>query len=329
MNDIEIIGLGALNVDLLYKVERIVQDGETVVTETKLSPGGSAANTIYGLAKLGVSAGFTGVVGGDTEGKLMIRDFQEAGVDTSQIRVKPEAKTGSVVCLSDRLGRRSLYVIPGANALLTMDDLDVSYIKQVGMLHVSSIVGGKQFKMLPGLMDKLAPSTKLSFAPGALYVSKGFEALALILSRTHILFVNRDELKQLTGQDVIKGAETCLRQGCSVIVVTLGRGLKLELSRGSGGKTVTAVGYIRDADSEHAIQPIDQDIAPLVDTTGAGDAFATGFLYGFLKGKELSECGYLGDIVARFSIAKLGTRQGFPTLDQLVQRYHQFYNERL
>ncbi|UCD54224.1 MAG: carbohydrate kinase family protein, partial [Dehalococcoidia bacterium] len=88
MSDIELTGLGALNMDYLYKVERIVEDGETVVTETKSSPGGSAANTIYGLAKLEVSTGFAGVIGGDTEGKILLKDFQEVGVDTTQIRVK-------------------------------------------------------------------------------------------------------------------------------------------------------------------------------------------------------------------------------------------------
>jgi len=327
VSNIEITGLGAINIDLLYKVERILDDGETTVTEAKSSPGGSAANTIYGLAKLGVSTGFTGIVGDDAEGRILMQDFQKAGVDSSQIRVKPGAETGSVVCLSDGLGRRSLYVIPGANNLLAMDDLNLPYINQAGILYISSFAGDGQFRMLLELMDRLDSSIKLSFAPGALYAAKGLKALAPILSRTHLLFVNHDELKQLTGKGVITGAESCLNQGCSIIVVTLGKGLKLELSRGMGRRTVTATGYIRDAESEYAIQPGDQDIATPADTTGAGDAFATGFLYGLLRGKGLSECGCLGDIVARFSITKLGTRQGFPTLNQLAQRYQELYSE--
>ncbi|GAH28444.1 unnamed protein product, partial [marine sediment metagenome] len=245
MSNIEITGLGALNIDHLYKVERILDDGETVVSEAKSSPGGSAANTIYGLARLGVNAGFTGVVGDDAEGKILIQDFQKAGVDTSQIRVKPGAKTGSVVCLSDRLGRRSLYVTPGANNLLTMDDLDLTYINQTRMLHLSSFADDRQFKILLELMDRLDLSTKLSFAPGALYAKKGLKALAPILSRTHILFINRNEIKQLTGEDIINGAKSCLKQGCSIIVVTLGKGISLELGKGISHKTVIATGYIR------------------------------------------------------------------------------------
>ena len=313
MSDIEITGLGAMNMDYLYKVEHIVEDGETVVTETKSSPGGSAANTIYGLARLGVNAGFSGVVGDDGEGKLLIQDFQKAEVDTSQIRIKPEAKTGSVVSLSDRLGRRSLYVIPGVNNLLTMDDLDVTYMNQARMLHVSSFADDRQFKILLDLMERLDSSVRLSFAPGALYAAKGLKALAPILGRTHIMFINRREIRRLTGKDVVGGAEICLEQGCSIIVVTLGRGQKLELSRG----VVTAIGYIKDAETEYAIQPSSQDAVPPADTTGAGDAFSTGFLFGLINGKGLSECGHLGNIVAQFSIGKIGAREGLPTLGQL------------
>jgi sugar/nucleoside kinase (ribokinase family) len=63
MSNIEVIGLGALNIDHICKVEHILEDGETVVKESRLFPGGSAANTIYGLGKLGVSTGFIGAVG--------------------------------------------------------------------------------------------------------------------------------------------------------------------------------------------------------------------------------------------------------------------------
>jgi len=329
MSNIEVVGLGALNVDHLYQVERILDDGEAVVNKTKSSPGGSAANTIYGLAKLGVNTGFTGVVGDDAEGKILVQDFQKVGVDISQIRVKRGAKTGSVLCLSDRLGRRSLYVIPGANNLLTIDDLDLTYINQANMLHLSSFAGDRQFKILLELIDRLDSSTKVGFAPGVLYASKGLKALSPILNRTYILFINQNEIRQLTGEDVIAGAESCLKQGCHIVVVTLGRGMRLELGKGVSHRLVTAVCYIREAKNEYAVESTSQSVGAEVDTTGAGDAFATGFFYGLLKGKGLNQCGRLGDIVARFSITKLGTRDGFPTLIELAHRYHELYSEQL
>ena len=86
---------------------------------------------------------------------------------------------------------------------------------------------------------------------------------------------------------------------------------------------------VRDAEKEYVIEPSSKNIISALDTIGAGDAFATGFLYGLLTGKELDECGRLGDIVAQFSITKTGARQGLPTLDELAQRYRQLYNKQL
>ena len=325
MSNIEVVGLGALNVDHMYRVERILDDGETVVNEAKSFPGGSAANTIYGLAKLGVNTGYTGVVGDDEGGKILLQDFRKVGVDTSQIKVKHGVKTGSVLCLSDRLGRRSLYVIPGVNSLLTIGDLDLTYINQAKWLHISSFADDRQFKVLLELIDRLDSSVKLSFAPGVLHAIKELKALSPILNRAHLLFVNQCEIWHMTGEDVITGAKSCLKQGCHMVVVTLGKGIRLEL----GGRTVTAVGYIKDAENEYAIEPSSQDIVSEVDATGAGDAFAAGFLYGLLKGKGLNECGCLGDIVARFSLTKLGAREGLPTFTELAQRYHELYNQQL
>jgi ribokinase len=151
------------------------------------------------------------------------------------------------------------------------------------------------------------------------------KVLSPILNRAHLLFVNQREIRHLTGEDVITGAKSCLKQGCHTVVVTLGKGMRLEL----GGRAVTAVGYIKDAENEYAIEPSSQDIVSEVDATGAGDAFAAGFLYGLLKGKGLNECGRLGDIVARFSLTKLGAREGLPTFTELAQRYRELYNQPL
>ncbi|GAG28799.1 unnamed protein product, partial [marine sediment metagenome] len=242
-------------------------------------------NTIYGLGKLGIGAGFSGTVGDDTEGRTLLKDFKAVRVDTSRIKVKPKARTGSVICLSDGRDKRSLYVLPGANNLLTINDLDLNYINGAEMLHLSSFADDRQFKLSLELIDKLDSSVRLSFTPGALYAIKGLQALAPILRRAYFLFINQDEIRQLTGEDVIKGAAKCLQAGCQRVVVTLGKGGKL--------KNTTASGYIRDTKNEYIIKP--QDTGARMDTTGAGDAFAAGFLYGVVNNKDLKECGRLGD----------------------------------
>jgi ribokinase len=319
--NIQVIGLGALNIDHIKMVERILEDGEAVALETKSAPGGSAANTIYALAKLGVSTAFCGAVGDDDYGRTLLQDFQKVGVNTTNIRVKKEARTGTVLCLSDKFGRRSLYVMPSANSLLTTADLDLDYINGAGMLHLASFADDRQFQLVLELMDKLDSSVRLSFAPGALYAAKGLKNLAPILKRAHLLFLNQDEMQQLAGEDVTSGAEGCLKQGCQRVVVTLGTGRKL--------KNVSAVGYIKDAEHEYIVEPLSQDVGAEVDTTGAGDAFAAGFLYGVVKGKGPEECGRLGNIVARFCITKMGAREGLPSQKELAQRYQELYKQKL
>ena len=82
-----------------------------------------------------------------------------------------------------------------------------------------------------------------------------------------------------------------------------------------------ATSYIRDTENEYAVESNSKDVKSALDTTGAGDAFATGFLYGYLNGKGLEECGRLGNIVAQFSISQIGAREGLPALSELAHRY--------
>ncbi|MBI2860931.1 MAG: carbohydrate kinase family protein [Chloroflexi bacterium] len=301
----DVIGLGALNVDHIYRVDCILHDGEAVVNEVVSLPGGSAANTIYGLSRLGIKTGFIGAVADDDDGRLAIEDLRRAGVDTAWIEVKPQARTGATLCLSDS-NARSIYVLPGANSLLTADDIDLRYINGARLLHLSSLVDEAQLDMLSGLMGRLK-TVKVSFAPGTLYTVKGLKALSPILARSTLLFVNEDEIRQLTGHGVEDGAGLCLESGADMVVVTMALGA-----------------YIRDARDEYFVEAPARDLN-VADTTGAGDAFAAGFLYGWLRGKGTEECGRLGHAVARLSITHLGARQGLPNAEELEQHYRQLY----
>jgi ribokinase len=322
MNNMDVIGLGALNIDNIYRVECILEDGESLVNDARSFSGGSSANTIYGLSKLGIDTGFIGAVGNDNPGKSIIRDFNKLGVETSYIVVKERERTGITLCLSDFSGKRTIYILPGANNQLSIDDTNLSYINSASYLHISSFAGDRQFDLILKLIEKIAPSVKVSLSPGSLFASKGIKALAPILSRTHVLFMNHDEIQKLTGRDIVSGSEICLEYGCHTITVTLGKGVSLT----SG--TPSAICYIRNKNTEYSLKPLDVDES-CIDTTGAGDAFATGFLYGLINDKELDKCGKLGNIVALFSIAKIGARQGLPTITQLSKRYEEIYHELL
>ncbi len=315
MTNIDVIGLGALNIDRIYLASHTLDNSEAVVTEAGSFPGGSAANTIYGLARLGVTTGFIGAVGDDADGKKLLSDFKKAGVDSSHIKLKPGAKTGATLCFSTGSGRRSLYVSPGANSLLTTEDIDLAYLNQAQVLHISSFADDRQFQMVIQVVGEV--TVKVSFAPGAIYARKGLKELAPILARTHILFLNKDEIKQLTGKDLAAAAEICLGYGCHIVAVTLGEGVSY--------KNVLATSYIRDAENEYIIDSANKEPASAVDTTGAGDAYAAGFLYGFVNGKGLKECGQLGNTVARLSVGKIGARTGLPGTIEISQRYRELY----
>jgi ribokinase len=313
---LDIVGFGAMNIDHLYKVDEIVADGEQSVNGFESLPGGSAANTIYGLAKLGVKAGFVGAIGIDDDGEELIKDFKNVAVDTSQIRIKQEVKTGSTICLSDRLGGRAIYVSPGANNLLGPEDIDLAYLNQSQMVHLSSFADDRQFNLQVGVTEKLSTSVTVSLAPGMLYVARGLKALVPWLERAHIVFMNREEIERLTSDGFKSGAREIVKSGCRIVVVTLGKGL-------DKGKVGMVTAYIFDGKQEYEVESEEVTSKLPLESTGAGDAFAAGFIFGFLRGKKLEECGLLGDITASFGIRAIGARKGLPTLAQLSQKYLQ------
>lgn len=351
MGSIGVVGFGAMNLDELYRVQSVLADNETTIGEHQSSPGGSAANTIYGLAKLGINTGFIGAVGCDKAGELLLQDFRNIGVDISQIKAKECAETGTVLGLTDHHGNRALYVSPGANSLLTKEDIDLEYVGKTELIHLSSFVDDRQFELQKWVVSNLPQSVKVSFTPGAIYTRKGLNALTSLLKKTHILFANENEVEELTGAEYRVAARYFLDKGCQIVIVTLGRGtlqkintaqLALDFTQypkvlsplGLSGSTASGneiefrfASYVADTSNEYIIES--KPMQKRVDTTGAGDAFATGFLYGLLKGKGLEECGRLGDVVAQFSITKVGARQGLPTLDKLTQRYRALYSEQL
>src|SRR4030042_4142925 len=205
MAKIDVVGFGAMNIDHLCQVEMLVVDGEHSVKDFVSIPGGSAANTIYGLARLGFKTGFVGAVGADKYGKALIDDLKTVAVDTSQISIK-KAETGSTICISDKLGRRAIYVSPGANNLLNPKDIDLAYLNQARIVHLSSFADDRQLKLQVASVKKLKDSVGARLAPGMIYVTTGFEALSPLFKRTYVVFMNREEIERLTGKDFSAGA---------------------------------------------------------------------------------------------------------------------------
>ena len=292
----DFIGFGALNFDRLFKVKGIARgDEEIAITDSSEAPGGSAANTIYALGRLGASCGFVGAVGRDSEGETVLASFSDVGVDPSGIVIREDARTGRVIGLIDPQGERSLYIAPGANSTLLKEDLDMDYISQAKILHLTSFVEDEQLALQRYVVDNLssAGNVKISFAPGSLYAKKGLEAISPIIKQSHVLFINEEEAKVLTGKGYEEASNEILSMGCKLVAVTL-------RERGC---------YIANNNEKLHVPSVE---ASVVDTTGAGDAFCAGFLYGMSGGRTLRECGLIGNSVASLCISEIGARSGLP-----------------
>jgi len=294
----DVICFGALNMDKLYKVNHIASsDEESEILDFKESPGGSAANTAVGLARLGVKTGFIGKVAADREGKLLLRDFIEEGVNTDGILISEGGRSGNVIGFVNENGERALYVDPGVNDSLEFHEIDVNYASKADLIHLTSFLGEKPFKAQKKLIEAL-PEISVTVDPGMIYARKGLAELKPLLERCLVFFPNEREVNLLTGKNYREGAETLLNKGARIVAVKLG-------ARGC---------YVTDGEENHLIEPFKVKV---VDSTGAGDAFCAGFLYGIISNKTLRECGVLGNFVASRTLMKMGARNGLPRREDL------------
>lgn len=298
---VKVIGFGALNLDKLFYVDTIVgPDEETFIKDETSSPGGSAANTMIALSKLGISTSYIGKIAADDDGDVLEMNLAKNGVYLNHLIYAEEGHSGKVLGFVDNEGIRSLYVDPGVNDEIKIEELNHYFINQTKIIHYTSFVGDS-FHAQNELLDKLNDSVILSFDPGMLYVQKGVKGLRNILHRTDILLMNKNELMilfedyykekfnlneddELTFRDI---SVHLLEDGIDTVVV----------KNGSNG--VYAI-------NSHQEVKIPAYKVEVVDTTAAGDCFNAGFLYGYLKNYTLENCCKLGNWVAALSITEKG-----------------------
>ena len=291
----DVIGIGSLNFDRIYHVEKLAKGDEQVVIRTAIdAPGGSSANSIVGLAKLGISTGFVGAVGPDPRGEQILSEMDLAGIDMAHVKTIPELPTAEVFVFVDSTGERAMYSKPGASAELKINDHDIEWLKDSKYTVISAIPGEDQLPQLNRVIASIHNNTRIIFMPGALYVNQGFAGLQDIINKSYLLILNRREIKKLTDLEYIPGSRYLLEKGCNMVAVTLGE---------DGC-------YICSGDNSwHIPSPV---LAKdrIIDSTGAGDAFTTGLVYGLLNTKPIPEAALLGILSARACIQALGARAG-------------------
>jgi len=218
-------------------------------------------------------------VGNDLFGQKIRLELEKNGVNTKRL-VSINGKTGMAFIAVEPNGERSIYTFMGSNSNFKFEKEDISLIKHSEILHITG--------MYIEVVEEASKHAKLlSFSPGNILASYGLDALYQILKKTHILFLNKKEVTLLTGGNYDEGAKFIVDNGVPFVVVTLGK---------EGSKVYTKNKYVHCPARK----------LKAIDTTGAGDSFAAGFITAFFKKNNLKDCLKLGTQSASTCIKKFG-----------------------
>ena len=310
----DVVGIGNAIVDIIGRCDdafltrhgapkgamRLVEASTIAALYAAMGPateisGGSAANTMAGIASLGGRAGFIGRVADDEFGRIFAHDIQAAGVAFGGRPASGGAPTSRSLILVTPDGERTMNTFLGISTGLELADLDGALIAQARIVYLE----GYLFD-LPGAKAAFRQAAKLAAASGgkvALSLSDGFcverhraEFLEFIRSNVDIVFANASEINALYET---AGFDTACRRSAidaPLVVVT----------RGAEGALIMA----GDATTAVAALPVGQ----VVDTTGAGDLFAAGVLHGLARGLDHAAAGQLGALAAAEIISHVGAR---------------------
>jgi len=257
------------------------------------SSGGSAANTAAGAASFGAAAGFVGKVAIDLLGEVFTHDIRAAGVEF----VTPPASGGPTarcLVLVTADAERTLNTSLGVAGDLRPADIDPDQVARAQVLYIEGYLCG-----LPTTRDTLAKAVEVAHASGRrvalslsdpMWVELHHDELSELIDDVDILFGNEAEARGLAGVDDLETAAADLCRRCELVVLT----------RGPAGSVVLTV----DEKHEVPAHPVDE----VVDTNGAGDLFAAGFLVGYTRGLGLEVCARLGGLAAGEIISHIGAR---------------------
>ncbi|MBN2622872.1 MAG: adenosine kinase [Acidimicrobiales bacterium] len=260
--------------------------------------GGSAANTIAGVASFGARAAYMGRVYDDQLGAVFAHDLRAQGVTFDNKPASDGPSTGRCLIVVTPDAHRTMNTCLGASALFGPDDVDPDLVRSA------------QVTFLEGyLFDR--PESKEAYWVASKYARDAGRKVALTLSDLFCVERHHDDFVPLVRERVdilfANEAEACALWGCDEV------GAAVERARAEVAVaciTLSEKGSIVVAGAEtHEIpaRPVD-----VVDTTGAGDLYASGFLYGYTSGLPLARCGELGTLAAAEVISHIGARPDVP-----------------
>ena len=258
--------------------------------------GGSAANTLAGIATLGLQCAFIGQVADDQLGEVFRHDMRATGIDFDTPARIGEPATGRVLIFVTPDGERTMNTFLGAGQYLPASALDEELIASGAILYLEGYLWDPEEPrraMRRAIDVARKAGRKIAFTASESFVidRHGDDFRAMIADGIiDILFVNEPELASLTGESEFEAGLAAIAPQVPVLVAT----------RGAHG----AVAIAHGERAEVAAEPV----AKVVDTTGAGDQFAAGFLSGHARGESLENCLHRGAIAAAEVISHYGPR---------------------
>lgn len=306
----KIIGLGNALVDIMTQLEtdrtldkfelpkgsmQLVDEAfskmvveNTIHLKKEQTSGGSAANTIHGLAKLNIDTAFIGKVGEDEFGTFFYDDMLEAGI--KPLLLKGKNHTGKAIALVSEDSERTFATYLGAAIELVPNDLKIEYFKDFDYLHIEGYLVQNQELIEKAVKMASDNNLKVSLDMASYnIVEANLDFLKRIVAEyVDILFANEEEAKSFTGKEP-REALNEIAKIVDIAIVKIGKNGSLIKSNGKDYKV---------------------DIIPAKsrDTTGAGDLYAAGFLYGLTKGLSLDKCGKIGTILGGKVIEGIGAK---------------------
>jgi sugar/nucleoside kinase (ribokinase family) len=293
----DVLCLGILVADIVAKpIEEMPGKGKLQLVDTmELHTGGCASNAGYDLSKLGVSTGLMGKVGMDGFGDFFIKYMEDSGLDTRGIKRTSSANTSATMVMVSADGERTFFHYLGANGELCYDDIDLDILREVKILHIAGAFlmpkfdGESTARVLKQARD-LGITTSLDTA----WDSRGnwMSLLEPCLHHLDIFMPSIEEARMVTGkEEPPEIADFLLSYGIGTVALKMGE-------QGS---------YIRTRDWGMYV-PIFE--VKTVDATGAGDAFAAGFLAGVSRGWDHREAAKLASAVGACCVTAMGATAG-------------------
>lgn len=258
--------------------------------------GGSAANTLAGLAALGARCAFIGQVADDQLGEVFAHDIRAGGIHFATPPRAGDPPTGRCLILVTPDGERTMNTLLGAGQFLSSEALDEAAIARAAVLYLEGYMwdpAEPRAAMRRAIDVARAAGRKVAFTASESFIIAlhGDDFRALInQGQIDILFVNEHELAALTNLDDFEASVAQISAKVPVLVAT----------RGADG----AIAIAHGERAEVKALPVER----VVDTTGAGDLFAAGFLFGHVRGRSLADCLKLGAICAAEIISHYGAR---------------------